>query len=395
MGVSWGEPVSRELTMIDQGVAAAVARGVAVPRTRGAALVTWFRINLAGPVGLARLALVVAVSVAATACSAADGTPDRRAQAAGPSVSAVAAPSAPAQSRRPQASIVAGDNPVGLAAGFGSVWVVGHPTAQIGRIDPRTNRYRGIPISNADLEQFCFLPWMGDGRVWVGHCDGGTKTLVIDPRTNRVVGSVDAFAIQAAFDRSSVWLEDNDFTSVIRVDLHTLRRIHTFPGEGLPVVGGGYAWIVRQDVRNGTDRHEIDKVDPRTNQIVSVFHPPDVGYFGRTIFAYGALWEVGQQTGRLLRVDPSTGAASVVSIPGYQPLSGGYEVFPIAAAGSIWLHSSDGIVARLDQSTGRLLGQYPADRAGGGGNIAYGFGSLWVANVGEGTVWRDRVTGRP
>jgi streptogramin lyase len=270
------------------------------------------------------------------------------------------------------------------------VWVVSHPAAEVGRIDPATNAYRAIPLPASDLEQFCFLPWIGAGRVWVGHCDGGTNTLVIDPVRGTVVGKVPAYAIQAAFDSTSVWLEDNDFSSVIRVDTRTLRTVHQFPGEGLPVVGGGYAWIVREDVREGTDHHEIDKIDPATNRLVAVFHPPDVGGYGRTIFAFGALWEAGQGTGRLLRIDPATGSTTVFPIPDYVALSGGYEIYPMAAAGSLWLHSSDGTVERFDPTSGRVTARLPADPDSGGGTLAYGFGSLWVANVQAGTVWRDR-----
>jgi len=63
------------------------------------------------------------------------------------------------------------------------------------------------------------------------------------------------------------------------------------------------------------------------------------------------------------------------------------DVTPAAGAGSIWVRTSNGSIARVNAANGALMGRYPADPRGGGGGVAVGFGSLWIGNVGTGTVW--------
>ena len=65
------------------------------------------------------------------------------------------------------------------------------------------------------------------------------------------------------------------------------------------------------------------------------------------------------------------------------------DVCITAGRGSIWVRRSDTEVVRVDPETGDVVGRYPA--AGGGGCIAVGFGSLWVANFMDSTVWRIRL----
>ena len=57
-----------------------------------------------------------------------------------------------------------------------------------------------------------------------------------------------------------------------------------------------------------------------------------------------------------------------------------------AGEGSVFARTGGSTVTRIDATTARVLGHYPA--AGGGGDVAVGFGSLWVANFGIDTTWR-------
>lgn len=63
-----------------------------------------------------------------------------------------------------------------------------------------------------------------------------------------------------------------------------------------------------------------------------------------------------------------------------------------AGMGSLWVRGHGTNVYRYDARTLRLLGVYPADTSAVG-NIATGFGSLWVSNMDSSALWRDRLTG--
>jgi len=53
--------------------------------------------------------------------------------------------------------------------------------------------------------------------------------------------------------------------------------------------------------------------------------------------------------------------------------------FLTAGAGSIWtLNQGDGTVTRVEAKTGRRVADIPAGLAGKGGEIAFGFDSVWA-----------------
>jgi hypothetical protein len=95
----------------------------------------------------------------------------------------------------------------------------------------------------------------------------------------------------------------------------------------------------------------------------------------------------------LLKVDPTSGNTQVFHIPDTTDLSQGFDRWPSTDQTSLYIRTSDAAVSQIDPSDGRVIATYPADPAGGGGHEAVGFGSLWVANVGTSTLWRDRLSG--
>src|SRR5262249_8072756 len=70
-----------------------------------------------------------------------------------------------------------------IEAGLGAVWVVSPSTATLYRIDPRSSRLTG----HLDLGKRAGRPELRSGLVWVGVSDDGGQTLLVDPRTLRVV----------------------------------------------------------------------------------------------------------------------------------------------------------------------------------------------------------------
>jgi DNA-binding beta-propeller fold protein YncE len=82
------------------------------------------------------------------------------------------------------------DSPVGLAFGYGSLWVVNHRTARISRLDPRTGEATAtidVRMPGEGLFEGPEQVAAGLGGVWVTQPDVVTR---IDPRTNKVVARI-------------------------------------------------------------------------------------------------------------------------------------------------------------------------------------------------------------
>jgi hypothetical protein len=60
-----------------------------------------------------------------------------------------------------------------------------------------------------------------------------------------------------------------------------------------------------------------------------------------------------------------------------------------AGEGSVFARTGPSTISRIDPATGTVVGHYPA--SGGGGDVAVGFGSLWVTNFGLDSTWRDSL----
>lgn len=91
------------------------------------------------------------------------------------------------------------------------------------------------------------------------------------------------------------------------------------------------------------------------------------------VFAGNFIWITSTEHSLLIKVDPVTNKVVAQVSTGKNPR------FATAGAGSIWtLNQGDGTISRVDMKTTKLLANIPAGLAGDGGEIAFGFGSLWV-----------------
>jgi YVTN family beta-propeller protein len=99
--------------------------------------------------------------------------------------------------------IPVGRFPVGVAVGFGSVWVAQREDDTVRRIDPVTGRTRRV-IAVGHLP---FGVAVDHGSVWVTSECAGTLSR-IDPATNRVVGTIKlGYHPQSlAIDRGFAWV---------------------------------------------------------------------------------------------------------------------------------------------------------------------------------------------
>jgi DNA-binding beta-propeller fold protein YncE len=226
--------------------------------------------------------------------------------------------------------------PVGLAAGFGSVWVADHREETVSRIDPQSNRVvRRIRLGvfPADLAA-------GAGGVWVPVLEG-FRLARVDPRTNREV---------AAF-----------------------RGVYT-----AATVGAGAAWALFYEggTRNwgGEWRgHTVTRIDPADNRVAARIRLHRILHDNTITFGAGGVWVLAGQSA--VRIDPATNEAMTrIRLPG--------EPVDLAVGeGAVWVSLADGRVARVDARRRRVT---HVIRTGTHLEyIAVGAGAVWAGNVND------------
>lgn len=272
-----------------------------------------------------------------------------------------------------------------LAIGDGAVWVGTHRGYVVYRINPRTNAKRAIVVP----QNTCNFVAFAGGYVFPSGCDDTWTTLQIDPRTNKVIRHFPGVADVGG--AGSLWVVDQN-GKLGRDDPRTGVRLATIDaGVDISVTGGpvgvfdGGLWVAADTA--------VSRIDVQTNKVTNVIPLPGArgsgsvngGYLYGNYGAFlnGKLW-VSNPVG-LFEVDPATNTAKLLPIQ-IKPLSVGGDLQVAAGAGSLWLRTSDHSVARIDPASGKVVQRYAA--TGGGGGVAVGYGSLWVANVGSDSIWR-------
>lgn len=277
--------------------------------------------------------------------------------------------------------------PAHVSIADGSVWVAEHRGGFLYRINPRTNTKRAIPVDDV----MCSPATFGAGKVWVGGCSDNPVTFQIDPKTNRVVRQ--SPYTNPVYGAGSLWAYDNR-GGVLRLDPRTgVRLADIYPGvditsTGAPLgVWAGTLWVAADTA--------VSRIDVQTNKVTQVIPLPggkasgDVAggylYGGYGTFAAGKLWL--SDAAGIYMVDPAAGTARRLPIH-LSALSDFGDIYVVAGAGSVWARINNTTVVRLDPTNGHLLQRYATDGNGGGGGIAVGYGSLWVANFGSDSITR-------
>lgn len=288
-------------------------------------------------------------------------------------------------------ALLAGDAPSAIVMGYGSAWVETHRGTTLDRVDPTSDE---VSASIDVGQQSCGSPGIGFGRVWVTSCGDSAKTVVVDPATNQVVGSFEGGGLSMVFTSDALWIPDHPTGRLLEIDptSYKVRKDFGPSPTGAPafvLASGGFIWVaeIAGEHLGGT----FAKIDPATGNVVSRLTVPDPGAFTDVTADFDYLWLKSSDNDKLVRVSPASGDVTTFAIPGFVPLPELFDIFPGAGLGSLWLRMSAGRVSRLDPDTGKVIGTYPADEAGGGGYPAVGFGSLWVANFATDTIWRDRI----
>jgi len=209
--------------------------------------------------------------------------------------------------------------------------------------------------------------------VWVAN---GPKNTVhrLDPKTNKVAATVEVgkkpcSGLAAGF--GSIWVPSCGEQSLSRVDVKTDQVTATIPvgpgdSEGGIAANADSVWIL-------SDRKGIlSRIDPDTNKVVAEIQVPP-GSFACVVGEDGAIWVSSTESGVVTRVDPKTNLVTDKVEVGPRPR------FLTAGGGAIWtLNQGDGTVSRVDVKTRKLVQNIDVGVPGGGGEIAYGEGYVWV-----------------
>jgi YVTN family beta-propeller protein len=209
--------------------------------------------------------------------------------------------------------------------------------------------------------------------VWVSN---GPKNTVhkLDAKTNTVAATVEVgqkpcSGLVAAF--GSVWAPNCGDKTVSRIDLKSGKVAATLnvgpaASEGGLTANADSVWILSDP--KGT----LSRIDPDTNRVVAEIQVP-AGSFVCVLGEDNAIWVVSTEHSVVVRVDPKTNLITDRVEVGPRPR------FTTAGGGSIWtLNQGDGTVSRVDVKTRKLLTNIELGVPGGGGEIAYGEGSVWV-----------------
>ena len=281
----------------------------------------------------------------------------------------------------PISKVHIGGDPDWLAIGFGSVWIAVPKNNELVRIDPLKNVVQARVV--VDKEP-CYGIGIGPDRLWVLNCQSQTLTRV-NPQTNRVDLRVPVKIDPAgegsiAVGASNVWFVGNDdghSATLMQVDArsgHLVRKIAVGKDSAVVRLGFGSAWVVS----SGEGKvYRVDTGSGKVTATISVAAGPRFSTIGA-----GAVWVLSQSDGTVARIDPATSKVKAV-IPAKVPGGGGEICY---GGGFIWVTMNGTPVTRIDPLRNQVVDQYGNYQKADA--IRYGFGSIWISDHGKGDLWK-------
>lgn len=260
-----------------------------------------------------------------------------------------------------------------------SVWVSNKPKNSVTRMDVKTNKVSAtIPVG----QKPCSGITAGFGSIWVPNCGDNTMSR-IDIKTNEVVATIPVGPAHSeggvATGAGSVWMLTDAKGKLSRIDPKTNKVIAEIevPADSFSCVfGDGAVWV------SSTGKSQLLKVDPKTNKVVETI---DIGPQPRFLtHGGGAVWTLNQGDGTVSRVDTKT-AKLVANIEAGIPGGGGEIAY---ADGHVWITVFQIPVTRIDAKKNKVIQQWFGP---GGDAIRVGHGSIWLSNLREQNVWRVAI----
>jgi virginiamycin B lyase len=255
-----------------------------------------------------------------------------------------------------------------------AVWVSSARVNHVVQLLPSTGKVGLI----AEVAKPCSGLAYGWGSVWVPSC-GAHELLRLDEKTGKVTAEVAADPANSeggiAVGDESVWMVVKPST-LVRIDPKSNSVVSTLElptGSENPTFGDGFVWV------SSFGHDQLLKVDPKLNKIVATI---PVGSKPRFLTAgAGSVWTLNQGDGTISRVDMETNKLVATVECGLQG-EGGEITF---GAGSVWAALFDFPLTQVDTKTNLPIRQWVGK---GGDGVRFGFDSVWLSNLMQGTVWR-------
>jgi len=226
---------------------------------------------------------------------------------------------------------------------------------------------------------------LGQGGSGSGANVAPNSLAVIDAHSNRVVGAV-AVGVRpsaVATGEDSIWVANLDDKTVSRVDPQTLSLQRNISLTSTPTglaIGFGSVWVL-----NGTAGN-ISRVDPGSDQVVATKGVTQGSAGGSATVGAGSVWVV-YSNALIARVDPTAGRVLATGFAGTTPTAIAF------GAGSVWVANSlDNTVSRILPTTVSAFATQSVGRHPSG--ISVGEGAVWVADEGDNTVTRIDLASR-
>jgi YVTN family beta-propeller protein len=263
------------------------------------------------------------------------------------------------------------DEPHGVAAGAGAIWV-SSGGGSIAKIDPETRTLKQTIDVGAGPEGLAV-----DGRnVWVANSLDNTVSQV-SADTEHEVGhySVGNSPRDVAVSSDSIWvtntgdgtisrLDPNDGSSKGMIDIHA-------PVRGI-AYGAGSLWVT-DPVGNGVIRVPVSS--PSSTMRIDVGSGPSAIAFGA-----GQVWVANSLDGTVSRIDPTSNRVTGTYLVGASP--NGIVVTPT----DVWASDEvDGMLVRVDPKTGVVTKTSLGGRPEG---VVVANGSVWVGVQAAGMAHR-------
>jgi len=135
----------------------------------------------------------------------------------------------------------------------------------------------------------------------------------------------------------------------------------------------GAIWV------SSTENNLVSRVDPKTNMVTDKIA---VGPGPRFLTAGGgSIWTLNQGDGTISRVDVNA-RKRITNIDVGIPGTGGEIAF---GEGYVWATLFEIPISQIDPATNKVVHQWFGP---GGDSIRAGFGTVWLSNLSQGTLWR-------
>ena len=203
------------------------------------------------------------------------------------------------------------------------------------------------------------------------------SVAVIDPASNRVVGSVQVGIRPAgvAVGAGATWVTNLDDRTLSRIDPVTRQVTRNIPLQATPTglaVGAGYVWVA-----NGL-AGTVSRVDPSVNSVSPSIAVAPRGGAGSVAVGEGGVWAAFGD-GTVARINAVTSRVVGKGVAGFGPSA------VAAGANAVWVaNTGDDTVSRMDPQTIGVVGTITAGSRPSA--LGIGAGSVWVANQRDGSV---------